>query len=325
MKKTSVGIESVACSIKKAGVLQFSSFQSINYVCFFWTVQRRLCTLLSLLWVLEEPTSAVTQVSLHFSLMKGTAEIQVRIVESLVFLQSPWVFLLLVSMRVVYVYKEITVSSESFGIRWLAGPRRSYLTQFLRPTKVSSISLSRWSCWQWGGTVAAGRRCPRSRRCSPALQRPKAWCDSAAVVPSSATRVLETEAGRVSPMFVTINWCWSGAVGGQGLDQLDAPCCWQWWLGKLIEPFFSWMHTSSVVSNDGADFIGSWAQSTGLLSVSRSFLKQCQRKQLNYVSAKQTEMKRRARSLALKQRSCFSGVQLCWEDMLYFKGIKWLH
>lgn len=130
--------------------------------------------------------------------------IQIRLIGSLIFLQSPWVFLLLVSIRVVYVLEEIRVSSESFGIICLAAPRRSHLKQFLCPTKISSISPCPWSCWQWGGTVPVGRGVPGAGGGPQQCRDLKLGLTVLQLCLPVQHGFWRPKAGRASPMFVTM-------------------------------------------------------------------------------------------------------------------------
>lgn len=140
MKKTSVDIESGPWSIKRAGMLQFSIFQTINNVYFFWAVQLRLCTWLSLFRVLKQPASTQIQVLsiCAFFSHKGYCR-NTRTVGSIIFLQSSWALLLLVSTKVISFYKQMKFSSETTGVACLAVPRRFHVNQFLHPTKISSF------------------------------------------------------------------------------------------------------------------------------------------------------------------------------------------
>lgn len=133
-----------------------------------------------------------------------------------------------------------------------------------------------------------------------------------------------------NPVFVTVdgavrdlggNWCWSGAIGGQGLDQPDRSLLLVTAAGEggralfLLYAHFNhlycWYRFYWVLASLGL-----------CLSLEISFK---HRNVPRCINTKQAEVKRRTRSLALKQISCLSSVWPCWQDMLYFKGMKWLH
>lgn len=150
------------------------------------------------------------------------------------------------------------------------------------------------------------------------------WCRC------SVVWVLETVAGWGQPHLCDHGWCtqglrwelmliwsyWRSRIGSARLLPPLGSCSWRRWQSS-----FSCMH---VFNHLYCWYRFYWVlASLGLcLSLEISFK---HRNVLRCINTKQAETKRRARSLALKQISCLSSAWPCWQDMLYFKGMKWLH